>query len=40
MLRAILLIIAALLAGCAHCQVEVSATYQHRDGEVRVAVQR
>lgn len=39
MYRAIV-IITALLGGCAHCQVEFSATYQHRDGEVRVAVQR
>jgi len=40
MLRAILLISCAILGGCAHCQVELSASYQHRDGEVAVRVSR
>jgi len=36
MIRAIILTAAALLAGCAHCQVELSASYRHRDGDVSV----
>jgi hypothetical protein len=40
MIRAIILTAAALLAGCAHCQVELSASYRHRDGEVHARICR
>jgi hypothetical protein len=40
MIRAIILTAAALLAGCAHCQVELSASYRYRDGDVSVHVVR
>ena len=36
----LLALLAALLAGCAHCQVELSASYRYRDGDVSVHVVR